>query len=140
MDATCSLEKVASGKGSLLFLPPSPDDQVRGSHVQSPMPAMLCDFWPRATTSKASVASSIKFSSVQLLGHVQLFATPWTAACQASLSVANSRNLLKLMSIELDHYKLWKTLKEMGIPDHLTCPLRNLYAGQEAPVRIGHEQ
>ena len=34
--------------------------------------------------------------------------------------------------------KLWKILKEMGIPDHLTCLLRNLYAGQEAIVRIGH--
>ena len=33
---------------------------------------------------------------------------------------------------------LWKILKEMGIPDHLTCPLRNLYAGQEATVRTGH--
>jgi len=32
----------------------------------------------------------------------------------------------------VDHYKLWKILKEMGIPDHLTCLLRNLYAGQEA--------
>ena len=37
-----------------------------------------------------------------------------------------------------DHNKLWKILKEMGIPDHLTCPLRNLYAGQEATVRTGH--
>ena len=35
----------------------------------------------------------------------------------------------------VDHNKLWKTLKEMGIPDHLTCLLRNLYAGQEATVR-----
>ena len=35
--------------------------------------------------------------------------------------------------------KLWKILKEMGIPDHLTCLLRNLYAGQEATVRTGHE-
>ena len=35
----------------------------------------------------------------------------------------------------VDHDKLWKILKEMGIPDHLTCPLRNLYAGQEATVR-----
>ena len=41
-----------------------------------------------------------KFSSVQLLSHVQLFATPWTAACQASLSFTNSQSLLKLMSIE----------------------------------------
>ena len=38
----------------------------------------------------------------------------------------------------MDHYKLWTILKEMGIPDHLTCLLRNLYAGQEATVRTGH--
>ena len=38
----------------------------------------------------------------------------------------------------VDHNKLWKILKEMGIPDHLTCLLRNLYAGQEAKVRTGH--
>ena len=37
-----------------------------------------------------------------------------------------------------DHNKLWKILQEMGIPDHLTCLLRNLYAGQEAIVRTGH--
>ena len=42
-----------------------------------------------------------KFSSVQLLSHVWLFATPWTAACQVSLSITNSQTLLKLMSIEL---------------------------------------
>ena len=38
----------------------------------------------------------------------------------------------------VDHNKLWEILKEMGIPDHLTCLLRNLYAGQEAIVRTGH--
>ena len=38
----------------------------------------------------------------------------------------------------VDHNKLWKILKEMGIPDHLICLLRNLYAGQEATVRTGH--
>ena len=38
----------------------------------------------------------------------------------------------------VDHNKLWKILKEMGIPDHLTCLLRKLYAGQEATVRTGH--
>ena len=38
----------------------------------------------------------------------------------------------------VDHSELWKILKEMGIPDHLTCLLRNLYAGQEATVRTGH--
>ena len=39
----------------------------------------------------------------------------------------------------VDHNKLWKILQEMGIPDHLTCLLRNLYAHQEATVRTGHE-
>ena len=38
----------------------------------------------------------------------------------------------------VDHNKLWKILKEMGIPDHLTCLLRNLYSGQEATVRTRH--
>ena len=40
----------------------------------------------------------------------------------------------------VDHNKLWKILKEMVIADRLTCLLRNLYAGQEATVRTGHEQ
>ena len=38
----------------------------------------------------------------------------------------------------MDHNKLWEILKEMGIPEHLICLLRNLYAGQEATVRTGH--
>ena len=40
----------------------------------------------------------------------------------------------------VDHNKLWENLKEMGIPDHLTCLLRNLYAGQEAQVELDMEQ
>ena len=47
-----------------------------------------------------NVVSALLFSSVQLLSHVRPLATPWTAACQASLSITNSRNSLKLMSIE----------------------------------------
>ena len=39
----------------------------------------------------------------------------------------------------VDNNKLWKILQELGMPDHLTCLLRNLYAGQEATVRTGHE-
>ena len=39
----------------------------------------------------------------------------------------------------VDHNKLWKILQERGVSDHLTCLLRNLYAGQEATVRTGHE-
>ena len=46
------------------------------------------------------VPLAYQFSSVQLLSHVQFFATPWTAACQASLSITNSWSVLKLMSIE----------------------------------------
>ena len=44
---------------------------------------------------------------------------------------------LKLLTV--DHNKLWKILKEMGVPEHLTCLLRNLYAGQEATIITGHE-
>ena len=46
------------------------------------------------------ISLGTQFSSVQLLNHVRLFATPWTAAYQASLSITNSQGLLKLMSIE----------------------------------------
>ena len=50
-----------------------------------------------------------------------------------------SLGLLSMYSIERHHVeKLWEFLKEMGIPDHPTCLLRNLYAGQEATVRTGH--
>ena len=49
-----------------------------------------------------------------------------------------SKEKLKSLVMCVDHNKLWKILKEMGIPDHLTCLLRNLYAGQESTVRTGH--
>ena len=52
------------------------------------------------SSSRVLQFSSVQFSSVQLLSHVRLFATPWTAAHQASLSIINSRSLLRLMSIE----------------------------------------
>ena len=52
------------------------------------------------------------------------------------------KNITVLLTVKafdcVDHNKLWKILQEMGIPDHLTCLLRNLYAGQEASVRTGH--
>ena len=47
-------------------------------------------------------------------------------------------NDLPLQTLTVDHNKLWKSLKEIGIPDHLTCLLRNLYACQKATVRTGH--
>ena len=65
--------------------------------------------------------------------HVQLFVTPWTADCKAPLSMGFSRQ-------EYWHgllaNKLWKILIWIVIPDHLTCLLRNLYAGKEATSRI----
>ena len=57
--------------------------------------------WRIPWTEEPSRLQSIQFSSVQSLSHVRLFATPWTAARQASLSITNSQSLLKLMSLEL---------------------------------------
>ena len=57
---------------------------------------------------------------------------------QESSRKASISALLIMPKPIVDHNKLWKILREMGIPDHLTCLLRNLYAGQEATVRTGH--
>ena len=53
-----------------------------------------------------------------------------------SRKTSASLTMLKLLTV--DHNKLWNILKEMGIPDHLTCLQRNLYVGQEASVRTRH--
>ena len=53
-----------------------------------------------------------------------------------SRKTSASLSVLKLLTV--DHNKLWKILKEMGVPDHLTCLLKHLYAGQEAAVRTGY--
>ena len=66
--------------------------------------------------------------------------------CQHPLDHGKRENFRKTSTVSLttlkyltaDHNELWKILKEMGIPDHLTCLLRNLCAGQEATVRTGH--
>ena len=57
-----------------------------------------------------------------------------------SHAYVNALDLLHYINVPSwpNHNKLWKILKEMGIPDHLICLLRNLYAGQEATVRTGH--
>ena len=57
---------------------------------------------------------------------------------ESSRKTSNSASLTTLKPLTVDHNKLWKILQEMGIPDHLSCLLRNLYAGQEATVRTGH--
>ena len=56
----------------------------------------------------------------------------------SSRKTSTSALLTMPKPLTVDHKKQWKILKEMGIPDHLTCLLRNLYAGQEATVRTGH--
>ena len=57
---------------------------------------------------------------------------------ESSRKTSISASLTMPKPLSVDHNILWKILKEMGIPDHLTCLLRNLYAGQEARVRTGH--
>ena len=56
---------------------------------------------------------------------------------ESSRKTSTSALLTMPKSLTVDHNKMWKILKEMGIPDHLTCLLRNLYAEQEATVRTG---
>ena len=58
---------------------------------------------------------------------------------ESSGKISTSALLTIPMPLTVAHNKLWKILKEAGIPDHLTCLLRNLYAGQEATVGTGHE-
>ena len=69
----------------------------------------------------------------------------WPTSAGSSKKQESSRKNIYFCFIDyvnafdcVDHNKLWKILREMGIPDHLTCLLRNLYAGQEATVRTGH--
>ena len=58
---------------------------------------------------------------------------------ESSRKTSTSALLTMSKPLTVDHNKLWEILKEMGIPDYLTCLLRNLYAGQEATDRTGHE-
>ena len=58
--------------------------------------------------------------------------------CTIEKAIEFQKNIYFCFIDCVDHNKLWKILKEMGIPDHLTCLLRNLYACQEATVRTGH--
>ena len=57
---------------------------------------------------------------------------------ESSRKTSTSASLTTLKLLTVGHNKLWKILKEMGTPEHLTCLPRNLYAGQEATVRTGH--
>ena len=96
--APLSIEFSRQEYGSgLLCLPPGdlPDPGIESRSLTSP--ALTGRFFTTSTTWEATHST---FSSVQLLGRVRLFATPWSAACQASLSITNSWSLLKLMSVE----------------------------------------
>ena len=59
---------------------------------------------------------------------------------ESSRKISISALLTMSKPLSMDHNKLWKILKNMGIPDHLICLLRNLYAGQEAIVKMDMEQ
>ena len=75
-------------------MPPTKD-----AHILIPKPEELCYFPQEELRFQVELRLLIQFSSVQSLS-VRLFVTPWTAACQASLSITNSQSSLKLMSIE----------------------------------------
>ena len=69
---------------------------------------------------------------------IKLTTSNWSSKSKSSRKTSTSALLTTKTFDCVDHKKVWKILQEMGIPDHLTCLLRNLYAGQEATVRIGH--
>ena len=69
-----------------------------------------------------------------ILCHLGFYECPWRSSLRDGQRLGRNQ----LMSMSSTGFLLWKILKEMGIPDHLTCLLRNLYAGQEATVRTGH--
>ena len=122
---TLLLSPVTSQLGAVFALAPS----LRSSRVISPLipSSILGTYWPgkfkldleKAEKPEIKLPTSAGSSKKQ---EKYLFLLYWL--CQ---------------SLCVDHNKLWKILKEMGIPYHLTCLLRNLYAGQEATVRTGHE-
>ena len=91
-------------------------------YMNQELPDVQDGFWRGSRTSDqiANILWIIK-KSKEFQKHIYLCFTDYTKAFDY-----------------VDHNKLWKILKEIGIPDHLTCLLRNLYAGQEATVRTGH--
>ena len=127
-------------------------DPINGSPPGSPIPGIL-----QARTLEwvaISFSNAWKWKvKVKSLSRVRPSVTPWTAAFQALTSMGFSRqeywsgvplpspfcfiDYAKAFDC-VDHNNLWKILKEMGIPDHLICLLRNLYAGQGATVRTRH--
>ena len=85
-----------------------------------------------ANLENAAVATGLK--------NVSFHSNPKEKQCQRMLKMPHSFCFIDYAKAFdcMDHNKLWKILKKMGIPDHLICLLRNLYAGQEGTVRTGH--
>ena len=114
---------------------PSPDFNL--SQHQGLFQLVLHIRWPKDWNFSFSISPSTEYSGLIS------FRTDWLdlLAVQGTLKSLLQHHSSKA-SIQkqhcMGHDKLWKILKEIGIPDHLTCLLRNLYAGQEATVRTGH--
>ena len=84
-------------------------------------------------SDEGSRDTSLEYLNIHLSKDIQM-ANTRMKRCSTLLIIRE----MQIKIIVRYHNKLWKILKEMGIPDHLTCLLRNLYAGQEAAVRTGH--
>ena len=100
---------------------------------------------PVGSLAKQESSRKTSAATAKSLQSCPTLCDPIDAAHQAPPSMGFSRQEYYFCFIDytkafdcVDHNKLWKTLQEMGIPDHLTCLLRNLCADQEATVRTGH--
>ena len=91
------------------------------------LPTVISGFWKWSLLPQ----SSLQITTVPVLTAVKMFQMFQKNIYFCFIDYAKAFDCV-------DHNKLWKILKEMGIPDHLTCLLRNLYTGQEATVRAGH--
>ena len=134
----------------LLLLPPIPPS-IRVFYNES----TLCMRWPKYWSFSFSISPSDEYLGLISfrMNWLDLFAVQGTLKsllqhhsskasilwCSAFFTVQHFCFIDYAKAFDcVDHNKLWKILKEMGIPDHLTCLLRNLYEGQEATVRTGH--
>ena len=128
-----------------LLLPPSIFPSIRVFFNES----LLHIRWPKFWSFSFNISPSNEYSGLISfrIDWFDLLVVQGTlkSLLQHHSSKASVLRHLAFLIVQLsfdcvDHHKLWKVLKEMGIPDHLTCLLRNQYAGQEAIVRMDMEQ
>ena len=98
--------------------------------------------WLSSSKGGPTNSQAFRCPSPSFVSHFRWLNGPYFSKCDSTflrpeLEIVILRGFKKSLDC-VDHNKLWKILKEMGIPDHLTCLLRNLYTGQEAKVRTGH--